>query len=160
MKKLILSLSFTAVALALVFTSCQKEEINTKEIKSKTINTNDNSTEKVSIVVGIKIVWDEWGRANHNCRKAGLCNIRIETIEIELGFGKSAPIIIGENEEMYIEVLVDSDLDFGNSSTNFYIDNDIFAEHGDDVYKVESGVFEIDYSLGPLGGYTIPIVKQ
>ncbi|PWH81225.1 hypothetical protein [Brumimicrobium oceani] len=155
MKKVILKLMI--VVLVLVFNSCQKQEIVKNEMLSKTISINENN-EKVSIIVGMRIRWDEWGRANHDCGKAGLCNIRVDTIEITIG--KSAPIIVGEDGGMYIEVLVDSDLIFEDSSTDFYIDEDLFAEQGDNLYKIESGVFEIDYSLGSLGGYKIPVIKQ
>lgn len=110
--------------------------------------------------MGIKIVWDDWGRANHNCRKAGLCNIRIETVEIEFGFGKSAPIFTDEDGNMFAEVLVDGDLEFEGASTDFYIDEDIIAEYEDELYRVQAGVFEIDDSMGTMGGYKIPILKQ
>lgn len=158
MKKLILNLTGMGVALALVFASCQKEEVIKEEKVSKSIHNNGNShAEKIRIVVGVKIVWDEWGRANHSCRKAGLCNVRIEEIEIDIG--KSAPIIVGEDGNMYVEILIDDDLDFEGSSSDFHIDKDIFAQHEDEVYRIQAGVFKIDYELGKMGGYTIPVIK-
>lgn len=156
MKKLIYGTLFLAIV-GIGFASCEKKnvKIDTKE----NISTSGlNETQKSRIVVGFYFTWDEWGRKNENCRKAGLCNFRIETIEIEVGH--STPVITnGINGNMYVEILADGDLEYQNTNLDFFIDEDLYSNFNNETYKVPAGVYQIDNNLGTMGGYTIPLIK-
>ncbi len=156
MKKLIYGTLFLALV-GIGVVSCEKEEvkIDTYEMTS---TAELNEFQKSLIVIGFYFTWDEWGRKSENCRKAGLCDFRLETIEIEVGH--STPVITnGTNGNMYVEILADEDLEYQNSNLNFFIDEDLYADFNNESYKVPAGVYQIDNNLGTMGGYVLPLIK-
>ncbi len=154
MKKLKYGVLFLAIV-GIGFTSCEKEEINHPE---STKNSQFEETLESRIVIGFYFTWDEWGRKDEDCQGKGLCNFRLETIEIEIGH--CTPVLThGANGNMYIEILADEDLVSQNSNSNFYIDEDIYDQFNNETYKVPAGVYQINPNLGNVGGYVIPLIK-
>ena len=132
--------------------SCEKEETANLNDKEQTTQISERGT--ITIVVS----WDEWGRKKKNCDGGGLCNFTVEKVEYVNTVDKMAPILDDPNGNPYIEALVDKDLVFEDESESLYIDEDIksIASNGL-TYVMSAGVYQIDYKLGKLGGYTIPL---
>lgn len=152
LKRVLLS---SAILIAVI--GCEKTEIKINRDENNDISEPIESKES-RIVIGFYFTWDEWGRKSENCRKAGLCDFRIETIEIE--FGNSTPILTNaQNGDMYVEILADGDLEYQNSNLDFFIDENLYTNFNNETYKVPAGVYQIDHNLGTMGGYVLPLIK-
>jgi hypothetical protein len=108
------------------------------------------------IVIGFYFTWDEWGRANRNCHKAGLCNFRLEEIRIEVN---CVPVFSKENGELYVQIPVDELIEFEDEQMDFYIDEDLYAVGPDGyTYMIPSGVYEFNPDLFEMGGFELPLI--
>lgn len=156
MKKLIYGAFFLAIV-GIVFASCKKEEVKIDASKNNFTSEINESAETRDVVVGFYFTWDEWGRKSYGCKKGGLCKFRLETIKV--GFGYSAPVITDVNNQMSVQVLADLALDNQDSNKDFFVDEDLFANFDNEIYKVPAGVYPIDNALGTMGGYVLPLIK-
>lgn len=135
----------------ILFISCSKNS-------SVNIN-NDEITNKTAMSAGPpwRWEWDEWGRKKKLCEGNGLCNFRRKQSFIPAE--KSSLIYENTDGTKYVIVLVDSDLVYEDGTLNLHIDEDMvhIAEEDGSICRVNAGVYEIDSSLGTMGGYVIPI---
>lgn len=157
MKKLIFS-SLFLVFIGIVFLACTKESINQEQKKNELGQTFNEK----GIVVGFYFTWDEWGRKSKNCHRAGLCNFRLEKIEIQIKSvpAKYAPVQSDGSGNLYVEILADKDLEFDDSAHNLFIDEDIYSTGPDGkIYRLPKGIYPLISDLGDLGGYKLPLYK-
>lgn len=148
--------NFIIILLGLIsvstFFSCEKDANLTMQNQDET----SVVSAKVDIIIGFYFTWDDWGRKKYKCNGSGLCNFRIETIEISIG--KNAPINKNSKGELFVTIPVDKDLKFEDSMKNLYIDENLFSKGPDDkLYMVPEGVYQINTSIGKFGGYILPI---
>ena len=147
---------FALVLFAGMVSSCTKdsetEEVSTK----KTNNKEELSNSKVSVTITVS--WDKWGTKKYGCKKGfGLCNFKIsfESGDPE----KSATVQFDkEGNNPFIEVLVDEFTVFNEGNHLFLIEDDLYTldEEGTE-YVLPAGEYELDESIGEMGGYTIPV---
>lgn len=144
---------FLLVAIiAIGVVSCEKENVKSEQNLS-----TDPAITHQEIVVRFYFTWDEWGRKNRNCNKAGLCRFRLEEIRIEVN---CVSIFSEEDGDLYVQIPVDELIEFEDEQKNFYIDEDLYAEGPDGfTYTVPSGVYEYNPYLFEQGGFELPLIK-
>jgi hypothetical protein len=69
MKKIILGLSFLAIAATTTFVACKKDE-KSVQTSQKNNGTSNLLRDGKSVVI---VAWDEWGRKKKDCKGNGLC---------------------------------------------------------------------------------------
>ncbi|MFT4061961.1 MAG: hypothetical protein QM642_06350 [Edaphocola sp.] len=169
MKKLILTTTAVTVGLfgMTMFYSCQKESTEITDSTSKAnepmqiMSSSESSTEMSSITLEWRWIWDEWGRAKRDCAGGGLCNFRRDPEQQgnNVASFKQSPFFQDENGSYYVEVWVDEDLVFEDSSKKLYIDEDIINVGSDGITVVApKGEYPINMSLGVYGAYEIPVM--
>lgn len=162
MKKRNLLLTLMAIiaiaSSALIFNSCQKEELLKNQLQTKPINSQiSNEKGKVTITIS----WDCWGRKKFDCLKgAGLCNFRI-SVEYEETEKITASTFYDDEGNLFAEILVDEELvkQFEEGDYSLYIEENLYSEASDGtVYMIPEGVYEMNPDMGKLGGYIIPLL--
>lgn len=147
---------FTLVLFAGMISSCTKDSI--KEGSTKEVNNAENtSNSKTS--VSITISWTKWGLKKNDCNSGnGLCHFKI-SIETGGDDEKSAIVQFDDGGNPFIEILVDETTVFNEENTNFLIEDNLFAwdEEGT-KYMLPAGEYELNESIGEMGGYTIPVI--
>lgn len=151
------------ILLIFAFIGCEKEEINgapfSKHQKEEQIST------KGSIVV-FYFTWDEWGRKKKNCAGGGLCNFRLESVELYIGFLRSSfchasPVYKDDKNNYYVEIPIDDNFIFEDETKCLYVDEKIEALGPDgNLYMVNAATYPYYKQIGDLGGYRIPLVKK
>jgi hypothetical protein len=133
--------------------SCQKAEV------FKTNQSNENlqlSDKQAGPIIGFFFTWDEWGRKNRDCRKAGLCNFRLE--EIEIGWF-CVPIQQEDNGDYYVEIYFDDSIEFEDEEHTFFIDENLYAKtpKGDWI-MLPKGEYPTEPEIGEIGGVKLALV--
>lgn len=152
MKKLIYGTLFLALV-GIGLLSCQKTEI----LKTNQSNENFQLNDKQSgPIIGFFFTWDEWGRKTRDCHKAGLCNFRLE--EIEIGWF-CVPVQQDENGEYYVEIYFDDSIEFEDEEHTFYIDEDLYTKTPKgDLVLLPEGEYSSNPEIGKMGGVRLPLV--
>jgi hypothetical protein len=148
MNTIMKNIKYGILFLALVgigLVSCQKAEV------FKTNQSNENlqlSDKQAGPIIGFFFTWDEWGRKNRDCRKAGLCNFRLE--EIEIGWF-CVPIQQEDNGDYYVE--------FEDEEHTFFIDENLYAKtpKGDWI-MLPKGEYPTEPEIGEIGGVKLALV--
>ncbi|HBG70573.1 MAG: hypothetical protein A2W93_02285 [Bacteroidetes bacterium GWF2_43_63] len=148
------NLFFSALLISIIgvsFVSCSKNEIVKNDKES-----NDVPLLKAAEpIIGFFFTWDEWGRKKRDCHKAGLCNFRLDEIEIDL---YSVPVQQNEEGDYFVILEFDKSIDFEDDLKNFYIDEDLLAKAPNGtLVKVPFGVYKFNADLGEMGGVELPL---
>lgn len=156
-------IALMAFIVGLGLSGCEKEKVN-NTIPTSSQNEELNSS-KGTIVV-FYFTWDEWGRKKKNCDGGGLCNFRLERVEIHIGLPKSSvghtsPVYKNEKDDYYVEIPIDEDFVFEDDTKCLYVDEDIEALGPDgNYYVLKAGAYSYDNNIGDLGGYLLQLEKN
>ncbi len=147
----------------LLFSGCEKEKVNhTTPISSQ----NEGLNFSKGTIVVFYFTWDEWGRAKSNCNGGGLCNFRLERVELHIDLQKSSadytsPVYKDENDNYYVEIPIDTDFVFEDDTKCLYVDEDIEALAPDGQYYIlKAGTYSYHNNIGDLGGYLLHLGKR
>lgn len=155
MKKIISIGLLLTLSVALVFFySCNKKNEN---IASDKIST----TKKTKLPIGIRAIftWDEWGRKKFNCRKNGLCYFRLN--DLIVSGSHYTEVQTASNGDLFVEINVDSNIEYEDSTTNLYVDDDITSNNLNGLTLVlPKGTYSFISTIGSSGGYHLPLLQN
>ncbi len=153
MRKLLLSLS---VALSLLaFNSCTKDNIETFESQPTLATFSDPA-----VITIYRFTWDEWGKKARDCKGAGLCNFRLEEVEIRIPIRSFSANVEKRDDRLLVDIAANEELIFEDDSRKLYIDEDIYTtSHDDRTFRLPAGEYEFIESIGESGGYRLELFE-
>jgi hypothetical protein len=169
MRKLFLAiaiLAIVAVSSSIIFYACQKESEGVNQQM-----TNSSEQLKFQKEVGggtICISWKGGSKKRGDCGNSekGMCDFKITVATDKYGiwddfatvFTGIAPINTDEEGNLSFNVLA-NEKSFDDGSMFLIDETLVTVTDNGDKYQIKEGIYPLQKELGPLGGWTIPIIK-
>lgn len=158
MKNIKLKFSTLAIlAVGILMTSCNKSKIEVQGAPVAIEQELGTSSNK-DVVTIYWFTWDGWGRKSKDCDGGGLCNFRLE--EIEIGFNV-APVYTDTEGNSWVDIEITDGMPAEYDYAFFPVDEDIISLAADgETFVLPAGLYPLDESIGSAGGYKLPLIQQ
>lgn len=131
-----------------------------RQYRNIRITTNSCYFFRSSSYYYISLSWDEWGRKARDCKGAGLCNFRLEEVEIRIPIRSFSANVEKRDDRLLVDIAANEDLIFEDDSRKLYIDEDIYTtSHDDRTFRLPAGEYEFIESIGESGGYRLELFE-